>query len=451
MELTNSALLTDLYQLNMIQAYLEHNMLDTAVFEFFVRKLPPQRGFLLAAGLEPALSFLENLRFSAEELQWLAQTGRFGNILLDYLSQLHFIGDIDALPEGSVCFPDEPLLRLTAPLPLAQLVESRLINLLHYSTLIMSKAARMILLAPGKTLIDFGLRRAHGAEAGMLAARASFIAGFDGTATLLAEKSYGVPAMGTMAHSFIEAFDDEMMAFEGFARACPRHLTLLIDTYDTEAAAHKVVTLAPRLKAQGITISGVRIDSGDLLAQSRRVREILDAAGLQEITIFVSGGIDEAQLRDLIQAHAPIAGFGIGTSLTTSFDLPALDCAYKLQEYAGLPRRKLSPGKMTWPGRKQVWRQYGVDGRMSCDILTIADDHQPGTPLIRPVLRNGRRVTPQPSLTDIRQFTASELARLPEPLRRLEAGYEYPVQVAEALKQVADAVDHRVAQQKASG
>jgi nicotinate phosphoribosyltransferase len=438
-------LLTDLYQLNMIQAYLDHGKTETAVFEFFVRKLPARRGFLVAAGLEQALTFLENLRFSAEEIDWLARRGRFGRKLLEYLAELCFTGDVHAMPEGTAFFANEPILRVTAPLPQAQLVETRLINILHFQSLIASKAARMTLAAPGKLLVDFGLRRAHGSEAGVMAARASYIAGFAGTATMLAEKEFGIPTFGTMAHSFIQAFDDETAAFEDFAQSRPENLTLLIDTYDTEAAARKVVALAPRLKARGITIRSVRLDSGDLITLSRKVRHILDEGGLAAVRIFASGGLDEDNVAEMLRAQAPIDGFGIGTSLTTSSDVPALDCAYKLQEYAGLPRRKRSTGKATWPGRKQVWRRYGPDGRMAGDALSIESDDQCGKPLIQLVMRGGHRIGPSPTLAEIRARAARDLALLPEPLRRLEPQGSYPVQVADGLVRLASEVDSRLA------
>jgi nicotinate phosphoribosyltransferase len=443
-----SLLLTDLYQLAMIQAYLEHGETKTAVFEFFVRRLPPRRGFLVAAGLEQALDFLEQMRFLPEEIAWLAQTGRFGKSLLDHLADFRFTGDVHAMPEGTVFFADEPILRVTAPLPQAQLVETRLMNILHFQSLIASKAARMVLAAPGKLLVDFGLRRAHGAEAGLMAARASYLMGFAGTATVLADKLYGIPSFGTMAHSFIEAHDDESVAFEHFARSRPDGLTILLDTYDTEAAAHKVVALAPRLKARGITIRAVRLDSGDMIALSKSVRRILDAGGLREVTIFASGGLDEDSLADMLRAGAPIDGFGLGTSLTTSSDVPALDCAYKLEEYAGLARRKHSEGKATWPGRKQVWRRYHADGRMAGDVLSIEGDEHDGEPLIQLVMQDGRRVAPSPPLADIRARAKRELQRLPEPLRRLEPKASYAVQIAEPLKQLAAEVDSRLAQQE---
>ena len=444
MQPTVSPLLTDLYQVNMIQAYLDHGDTQTAVFELFVRTLPERRGFLLAAGLEQALDFLENLRFSAAEIAWLASTGRFGKNLLDYLRDFRFTGDVDAMPEGTAFFANEPILRVTAPLPQAQFVESRLINLLHYQVLIAAKAARAVLAAPGKLLVDFGMRRAHGAEAALMAARASYIAGFAGTATMLAGEAFGIPLYGTMAHSYIESFDDEAAAFEAFARARPDNVVLLLDTYDTEAAARKVVALAPRLKASGIAIRGVRLDSGDLVALSKSVRGILDQGGLKEVTIFVSGGLDEDLLLNFARAQAPIDGIGIGTSLTTSADVPSIDCVYKLQDYAGVPRRKRSEKKATWPGRKQVWRRYSADGRMAGDVLSLADHAPAGEALLQPVMIEGRRVAPSPSLDAIRQRAKRELENLPESLRRLEPHATYPVEVADDLVKLADEVDRRL-------
>jgi nicotinate phosphoribosyltransferase len=443
-----SPLLTDLYQLNMIQAYLDRGETRTAVFEFFVRSLPARRRFLLAAGLEQVLDFLETLRFSDEEIDWLKSTGRFGPQLIDYLASLRFAGDVHAIAEGTICFPNEPILRVTAPLPQAQLIESRVMNILHFQTLIAAKAARVVLAAGERAVVDFGFRRAHGAEAGLMAARASYIAGFAGTATVLAEQRFGIPTFGTMAHSFIEAHDDEMTAFENFSRSRPNNITLLIDTYDTEAAARKVVALAARLKQAGIEIRAVRLDSGDLVALAKRVRRILDAGGCADITIFASGGLDEDAIETMLRAGAPIDGFGVGTSLTTSSDVPALDCAYKLQEYAGIPRRKRSSGKATWPGRKQVWRSYDANGRMAGDILGLEADSHAGEPLARLVMQTGRRVEPPATLADLRARAARELARLPGPLRSLADGAPYPVQVADSLEKVASETDARLARQQ---
>jgi nicotinate phosphoribosyltransferase len=444
MDTFQSPLLTDLYQLNMIQAYLEHGTTETAVFEFFVRKVPRTRGFLMAAGLEQALEFLESLRFSPADLDWLASSGRFSKALIETLSTFRFTGDVHAMPEGTVFFPNEPILRVTAPLPEAQLVETRLINILHFQSLIASKAARHVLLAPGKLLVDFGLRRAHGAEAGIMAARASYIAGYSGTATMLAGQLYGIPIYGTMAHSFVQAFDDESAAFEAFAQSRPEGLILLIDTYDTEAAAHKVVALAPKLKARGITIRGVRLDSGDLVALSKSVRKILDYGGCKDVTIFASGGIDEAELIEFARAGAPIDGLGIGTSLTTSYDVPALDCAYKLQEYAGTGRRKLSAGKATWPGRKQVWRRFDTNGRMAGDVLSIESDTRDGVALLEPVMKCGRRIKAAEPIAELRRRAMQNLAGLPEALRQLEAGAGYRVDVGEALRDYTADVDRRI-------
>jgi nicotinate phosphoribosyltransferase len=441
----SDALLTDLYQLNMIQAYLDYGQRETAVFEFFMRRLPGRRGFLMASGLEQVLQYLETLRFSDAELAWLEKTGRFRKNLLDYLAAFRFTGDVHAMPEGTVYFANEPVIRVTAPLPDGQYVETRLINILHFQSLIATKAARMLQLAPGKLMVDFGLRRAHGAEAGLMAARASYVAGFGGTATVLAGEMFNIPLYGTMAHSFIQSFDDEEAAFESFARARPNNLVLLIDTYDTVAAARKVVRLAPKLKDMGIKVYGVRIDSGDLVALSKSVRAILDDGGLRDTIIFASGGLEDEALAKFSAEAAPIDGYGIGTSMTTSSDAPTLDCAYKLEEYAGLPRRKYSPGKQTWPGRKQVWRRYGADGRMVEDVLSTEDDTQEGTPLIKPVMIGGKRVGAAPTFDDIRAHARRELATLPERLTRLVPGEPYPVRIGERIEQLAREVDRRMA------
>ena len=447
---SESLLLTDLYQLNMMQAYEENGLTDTAVFELFVRKLPKRRGFLMAAGLEQVVDFLENLRFTAEDIAYLERSARFAPAFLARLAEFRFTGDVDALPEGTVFFPDEPIIRVIAPLPQAQLVETRIINLLHFQTLIASKAARMVLAAPGKLLVDFGLRRAHGAEAGLLAARASYIAGFAGTATVLANHDFGIPLYGTMAHSFIEAYDSESAAFESFAKARPANLTLLIDTYDTERAARRVVAVAPKLAARGTKVRAVRIDSGDLLVLSKSVRRTLDEGGLDDVTIFASGGLDEDNVREMLTAGAPIDGFGIGTSLTTSSDVAALDCAYKLQEYAGLARRKRSTGKATWPGRKQVWRRYGLDGRMAGDVLSLEADRHEGESLLTQVMQGGRRLRPDPSIADIRALAAHDLERLPQPLQDLTPGAQYSVEVAASLVQLAAEVDERIARSESA-
>ena len=440
----NSALLCDLYQFTMLQSYFDRGMNDTAVFEFFVRRLPQERNFLLAAGLEQALEYLEQLHVSGEDIEALRATGQFHEAFLESLRDLRFTGSVDAIAEGTLCFGDEPLVRVTARLPEAQLIESRLINLLHFQTLVASKAARCVLAAPGKQLVDFGMRRAHGAEAALLAARASYIAGFAGTATVLARRAFDIPIFGTMAHSFIEAHDSEEDAFEHFARGHRGPVVLLIDTYDTEVAAERVVRLASRLAAAGVAIRSVRLDSGDLGVLARKVRDILDRGGHTDIKIFASGGIDELEVQALLAAGAPIDGFGIGTSLDVSTDLPALDCAYKLQEYAGTARRKRSTGKATWPGAKQVFRRYMSDGSLARDVLTLVTDAQAGDALLAPVMRDGRRVVPSPPLGAVRERARLELERLPAPLRSLTRHVEYPVEVSPAVHALAAKVDRRL-------
>jgi nicotinate phosphoribosyltransferase len=441
--LDHSLLLTDLYQLSMLEVYERYDMRDTAVFELFVRKLPSRRGFLMMAGLEQLVQFLEQMHYSSEELEWLRTTGLFSGAFVDRLSDIRFTGNLDSMAEGTVFFPNEPMVRITAPLAQAQLVESRLINLVHFQTVVASTAARMVLAAPEKALIDFGFRRAHGAEAGLLAARAAYLAGFTGTATLEANRAFGVPVFGTMAHSFIQAHDDEATAFERFALARPKALTLLIDTYDTEGGARLVARLAPRLAQSGITIANVRLDSGDLAQHAFNVRQILDGAGLEQIRIMASGGLDDRSLQSLVRKGAPIDSFGVGTSLTTSSDAPALDCAYKLQEYAGRPRRKLSEGKATWPGRKQVWRRFHEDGSIAEDIVALSDEAPLGDPLLHAVLRNGRRVLPLPTLPQARAHAAASLATLPVPLRCLEE-ISVPVQISQGLRHLVACMNSKI-------
>ncbi len=440
-----SVLLTDLYELTMLQAYFDEDMHEPAVFELYVRSLPPQRNFLLLAGIEQALEYLENLHFTNEELDWLKQTGRFKQHFLEWLRSFRFTGDVHAMREGSVFFADEPVLRIEAPICEAQLVESRLMNLVNFSSLIASKAARCVLAAPSKLLVDFGLRRAHGAEAGLLAARSSYLAGFDGTATVLAGQRYDIPIFGTMAHAYIEAHDLEVDAFTQFAASQMKNVALLIDTYDTEAAARKVVALASQLRECDIHLASVRIDSGDLASHAHQVRAILDKGGLGEVKIFASGNLDETSIASLVGARVPIDGFGIGTKLTTSADAPYLDSAYKLQAYAGKPRRKRSEGKETWPGAKQVYRILGMDSRYACDHVTLEEEPPPcecWVPQIGLVMHNGRRINRPESLQELRDYAATSLARLPACLRKLTPSDEcYPVLISPRLHALADWLD----------
>jgi len=441
--MSGDALLTDLYQLTMLQGYHRRGMAETAVFEFFVRRLPENRRFLLAAGVEQALDYLEGLRFDADDLAWLRASGRFDDAFLETLAGFRFTGDVDAMPEGTPFFANEPMLRVTAPMPEAQFVESRLINLLHLQTLVASKAVRSVLAAPGKLLVDFGMRRAHGAEAAVYAARAAYLAGFTGTATVGAAQRFGIPVFGTMAHSFVQAHPTEEEAFVDFALSQPDNVVLLIDTYDSEDGARAVVRIAPELRRRGIRIKAVRLDSGDLRTLSQRVRAILDAGGLHDTGIFCSSNLDEYSITRLLAAGAPIDGFGVGTHLTTSHDAPSLDCVYKLQEYAGTARRKRSPGKATWPGRKQVWRRLAADGTPLGDVVTLVDTPGPAgaRPLLEPAMRGGRRLAPPAPLATLRERVLECLEHLPAVLRGAPGADGYPVEIGPDLRALAERID----------
>lgn len=439
MNVPDSALLTDLYQLTMLQAYFLEDMEEQATFELFVRKFPPTRNFLVALGLEPVLQYLLRLRFTASDCAWLETTGLFRPAFLDYLSTLRFNGDVDAMPEGTVFFPDEPIIRVSAPLPQAQVIETRLINLLQYQTLIASKAVRSVLVADGRMLVDFGMRRAHGAEAALFAARSAYAAGFTGTSNVLAGQMFGIPIFGTMAHSYVMAHDDEAEAFTRFATTLPAdRLVLLVDTYDTLEAVRKIVALSSLSSERSIMPHWIRLDSGDLCALAIEAREILDAGGLSACRIFASGDLDEYAVRAMNAAGAPIDGFGIGTRLVTSDDVPFLNCAYKLQEYAGVPRRKRSQGKATWPGRRQVFRRSDAEGRLLGDVIALTDESLPGEGLLQPVMRQGKPlVEAADTLESVRRRIAEQLQRLPEPLKSLETAPNYAVSISNALQNLA--------------
>ncbi|MGO9137507.1 MAG: nicotinate phosphoribosyltransferase [Syntrophales bacterium] len=444
MNLLTSPLLTDLYQLTMMQGYVDVGMHEEAVFEFYVRSMPPSRGFLVAAGLDTLLAFLAGMRFTEEEMRYVGGTGRFSQSLLDYLSKFRFHGDVYAMPEGTIFFENEPVVRVVASMPEAQLIETRLINILHFEILIASKAARCMLAADDKAvLIDFGVRRSHGAEAGLLAARDSYITGFAGTSTVLAEAIFGIPIFGTMAHSYVEAHEDELEAFLSFARANPDNTTLLIDTYDVHKGARKAIEAANILKEKGISVRAVRLDSGDLLVLSKDVRGILDRAGLKDVRIFASGNLDEYAIRDLLFRGAPINGFGVGTKLDTSEDAPYLECAYKLMEYAGTPRFKKSQGKATIPGRKQVFRQFD-DRTMARDVLTIEGDTIEGTPLLAKVMSGGKIISRRQDLREIAVYTRSQLKSLPAHFQRLETTPPYPVKISPALSRIEHESERRL-------
>lgn len=444
---THPALLTDLYQLTMAHAYFELDMHETAVFELFVRRLPRKRHFLVAAGLEQAVEYLEQLRFEAGELEFLASLRIFSPAFLDHLEGVRFTGSVHALSEGTAFFADEPVLRVTAPILQAQLVESRILNIIHFQTLIASKAARCVLAAQGRRLVDFGMRRAHEADAAIYAARAAYLAGFDATATVEAGRRFGIQLSGTMAHSFIEAHDSEEDAFRGFVQARPGPATLLIDTYDTERAAHRVVALAHELRARGDAhfIQAVRIDSGDLARQTRAVRSILDRGGCKDVQIVLSGNLDEYRVDELVRAGVPVDAFGVGTHLDVSADAPALDMAYKLEAYAGRARRKRSPGKATWPGAKQVFRERDERGQLIRDRVVLDGEQAPGEALLMRVMGEGRRVAELPPLAKIRERCGRELQHLPLPLRELSEGDAgIPVDISPSLQALAASLDREI-------
>jgi nicotinate phosphoribosyltransferase len=439
-----ASLLLDLYQLTMGQAYFHLGMKETAVFELFVRRLPTTRRFLLVAGIAQAMEYLEELHFKSEELEFLASLGTFSPAFLDHLASLRFTGSVHAMAEGTPFFADEPILRITAPILEAQLVESRLMNIVHFQTLIASKAARCVVAAAGRQLVDFGMRRAHEADAGLYAARAAYLAGFDATATVEAGKRFAIPLSGTMAHSFIEAHDREEDAFRGFVASQYGTTALLIDTYNTERAAQRVIELLRELEKRGLPrrIRAVRIDSGDLTNQARSVRAILDRNGCQDIQIVLSGGLDEHVIAELVRSGVPVDAFGVGTALDTSADAPALDMAYKLQEYAGRPRRKRSPGKATWPGAKQVFRERGVQGEALGDHVALVGENVPGEPLLVQMMNNGRRLGTPTSLVEARRFCAREQQALPATVRELHEGATpYLVQISKALHELAAKLD----------
>jgi nicotinate phosphoribosyltransferase len=422
---------TDLYQLTMMAGYFASGMdRKQATFELFIRRLPPHRAYLVFAGLEQAIGDLIALGFSAEQIQGIRQFPSFSGVdpaFFSKLASLRFEGDVWAVPEGTVVFPGETLLRVTAPLPQAQWVETFLLTSLAYPTLVASKAARTVGVAAGRALYDFGARRGHGPHSGLLAARAAYIAGFDGTSHAEAARLLGIPASGTMAHSWVQSFDSEAQAFAAYARTFPGSTTLLVDTYDTLEGVRTAAAIDPPVRA-------IRIDSGDLDHLSRESRKILDERGRGMVKIMASGDLDEHQVARLVAAGAPIDGFGIGTELITSRDAPALSMVYKLVELDGKGRFKLSPDKRTYPMAKQVYRRRGAGGRFLGDLVTRADETADGEPLLIPLVRGGRLVAPLPSIESIRSRCREQLAALPDHLRPLDAAPGYPVAYSDQLE-----------------
>jgi nicotinate phosphoribosyltransferase len=428
----NLGLLTDLYQLTMAQAYLEEGLRGPATFSLFARHLPPPRNFLLACGLADALEMLEAFRYERPWLDRLDALGVLSERTLRWLEEFRFSGDVHAVPEGTPVFGDEPLLEVEAPLPEAQLVETIVLNQVHFQTVAASKAVRVVLAAEGRPVVDFGLRRMHGTDAGLRAVRAFLVAGVQATSNVLGGLAYGVPVRGTMAHSYVQAHETELEAFRAFVRSWPQAV-LLVDTYDTVEGVRNVVRLS-RERGRDFRVRGIRLDSGDLGALARQARTVLDQAGLRRLEIFASGGLDEQEVAALVAAGAPIDAFGVGTAMGVSADAPALDMAYKLVRYAGQDRFKLSAGKALLPGAKQVFRVEHA-GLAEKDVLGRREERGPGRPLLQPVMREGTRlpagcVGPHAA----RAHAARELAALPTRLHALApAAPPYPVEISDAL------------------
>ncbi|WP_201353044.1 nicotinate phosphoribosyltransferase [Hydrogenimonas urashimensis] len=433
----NMSLLTDLYELTMAQAYFDHRMNGRAVFDFFARHTK-KRSYLVSAGLEQLLYYLESLRFEPEEIDFLRQTGRFSSDFLDYLTTFRFTGDVYAVEEGEILFENEPFVRVEAPLIEAQIIETFLINTMQISILVATKALRCHSVAKGTGLVDFGLRRAHGTDAGMKAARSAYIGGFIGTSNVLAGKEFGLPIFGTMAHSFILAHDTEESAFEHFARSYPDNTILLVDTFDTIEGVRDAVKTVRKLGMK--TFKGVRLDSGDILTLSKAARKILDDAGYNDAMVLVSGGLNEYKIKDLLERGAPIDAWGVGTELVVSADSPYLDCAYKLVEYEGRPKMKFSPGKLTLPAKKQIFREYR-DGKIHKDTIALHNEDMRGTPLLRHCMSGGKTIVPIPSLEVIRDQTLRNFEQLPEELKVLESKERFKPAISEKLSALLEAME----------
>lgn len=444
--LNNLALLTDLYQLTMAQGYFQNKKFDKATFSLFIRSYPPNRGFFVSAGLRDVLDFLTEFSFGPSDIDYLRTMRIFTDEFLDFLTSLRFTGEVWAIPEGHLFFRDEPVLEVTAPIIEAQMVETFIINQINLQTLIATKAARCVHAARGKSLVDFSLRRTHGTDAGMKVARASYLAGFDGTSNVLAGKRYGIPAVGTMAHSFISSFEHEIDAFRSFVTGSPDNSTLLIDTYDTIAAAHKAVEIAREMTAKGKRLRGVRIDSGDLASLAREVRKILDEGGFSAVKIVGSGGLDEYELEELAEANAPYDSYGVGTKMGVSGDAPWFDIAYKLVEYNGRSVLKLSTGKVSWPGKKQVFRFADERGPWIKDTIALRGERVTGgVPQLKNFMEEGKVRASYPTLKEIRQSFLDEFARLNDKFKAIRNPAIYPVELSPQLSALKKEMEREVA------
>jgi nicotinate phosphoribosyltransferase len=434
----NMSLFTDFYELTMCASYFDNKKFKPATFDLFIRRLPENRSYFLFAGLEQVLLYLKSVKFTKEHLAYLKKQG-FNSQFLDYLRDFRFTGDVWAVPEGNVAFPCEPLIRVTAPIIEAQLVETFLLNTVNLQTTIATKASQVVNAAKGKSIIEFGLRREHGIDAGMKVARCSYIAGCQGTSNVLAGLSYGIPVFGTMAHSFVMSYEKEIDAFRAFSKTFPNKSTLLIDTYDDIAGAEKAATVAKELEKAGYKLSGVRLDSGDLAEISKKVRQLLDDKGLQYVRIFASGDLDEFRIAELLKNCAKIDAFGVGTKMGTSADKPYVDVIYKLCETMSesgnfSPMMKLSEGKVTLPGRKQVYRFKDKNSNFAKDLIALADEKIKGEPLLVKVMEKGEIIYDFPSLDEIRATAAENLSKLPEKYKKLTGAPTYPVELSQDLE-----------------
>ena len=438
-------LFTDLYELTMAQVFFEQKMFAPATFSLFVRKHPPNRGYLVFAGLEDVLEFLEGLRFDGEKIEYLRTHGIFSEEFLEYLAGVRFTGSVRAMAEGRLFFTEEPAVEVTAPIIEAQLAETYIINQVNLQSLQATKAARCVWAAQGRRISDFGSRRAHGVDAAMKMARGGYIAGFESTSNVLAAKRYGIPPAGTMAHSFVSSFPSEQMAFQAYALAFPGRTALLLDTYDTIAGAHKAVMAARELEARGQRLAAVRLDSGDLEGLSRKVRQILDDAGLDYVEILASGGLDEGDVERLIGNGASIDIFGLGTKVAVSADAPWSDLVYKLVQYDAQPVMKLSEEKTYRPGVKQVFRFSDAAGQMEGDVIGLENEAPGGgEPLLTQVMAGGRRMGRAPALQDIRETFRREFGGLPGEYKRLKSPPDYPVSLSGALEELTSQVEGRL-------
>jgi len=434
------SMLTDLYELTMCASYFENKRNEQATFDLFIRKLPPNRSYFVFAGLEQVLLFLKNSRFNTEQTSYLKKQG-FKEDFLNYLKEFKFSGEVWAVPEGTIVFPNEPLIRVTAPIIEAQLVESFLLNTVNVQTMITTKASRVVNAAQGRAVIEFGLRRTHGTDAGMKAARCSYIAGCNGTSSVLAGMKYKIPIFGTMAHSFVMFFDSEIEAFRDFAKTFPKTSTLLIDTFDDIRGAENAAIVAKELETKGFRLSGVRIDSGDLVHISKKVRALLDEKGLNYVKIFASGDLDEYKIEELLRKGAKIDSFGVGTRMSTSEDRPYVDIIYKLSEKMDktgkfVPTMKLSKGKITLPARKQVFRVEDNGGNFVKDIIALHNEKVEGKPLLVKVMEKSDIVYDLPTLENIRKRAQEQLSKLPEKYKKLKNAPLYPVALSPRLKKL---------------